>query len=206
VPDKLPGLKFHDNDHNPEHISNFGPVWGWDTPALEMFNKVAKSLWRKTSRRKDSECYELLKHDLLRTLVSYHQDKQALLSGCYCSEPLISTNEAPLTTIFKCGLTEAKFPLSIDSSGNEFFIYGDINRDKFQKFVVLFESFNLEMKRFLNGQNFLPFNQYQLFQRNRATIIGNKESSLGTVLLHAYSKIEAKGDSNIISKDWFDFV
>ena len=205
----LPGWKVHDIEHFPDHICEFGPVWSWETGPFEMFNKVTKDIWQKTSGRKASECSELIKQDLLRTLVSYHADKEAVLSGKYFSEKLISLDEPPNVTEFRNISKSKKSYCSIYSRENGFQVVGDISSDEFSKFLIPFEVFNTEMNRFFEDLNIFSFGDIQLSKRDLVTIVGSKESSLGTIILHAYSKIGSVTDqstTNIKMKSWYDFV
>ena len=182
-PSNLPGWKVHDIEHFPDHISEFGPVWSWETGPFEMFNKVTKDIWRKTSGRKASECNEMMKQDLLRTLVSYHADMEAVLSGKYFSEKLIPLDEPPNVTEFRNSGNSRKSYFSICSSENGFQIVGDISSDEFLKFLIPFEVFNAEMNRFFEDLKIFSFDDIQLSKRDLVTIVGSKESSLGTVIL-----------------------
>ena len=204
----LPGWKVHDCDHFPCHIEEFGPVSGWETGPFEMFNKVTKDLWRKTSGRKKSESIELLKQDFLRTLLSYHDDKQALLSGRYCTERLILSDVSPEKTEFHSASSDKKSICSILSDNRGFQIIGDICSDAFQRFLISFETFNVKMELFFQEQNFTPFDNFRLFKRDRVTIIGSKDSSLKSVLIHAYlrSETDSLDESNVKIIPWFDFV
>ena len=167
-----------------------------------MFNKVVKDLWHKTSGRKATECHELMKQDLLRSLISYHDDKVSLINRRYCSETLLSSEDVPINTEFKCSVREKKSELSFDITIPVFKISGAISSDHFKKFSINSDAFNLQMSIFFQEQNFNPADNFKLILRNRVTIVGNKESSLGTVLLHAYSN----GGSNGSVTAWYDFV
>jgi hypothetical protein len=204
----LPGWKLHDPEHFPDFIKAWGPVWGWETGPFEMFNKVVKDLWHKTSGRKLTECHELLKQDLLRTLMLYHEDKISFMSRRYCSEPLFFSEEVPEKSEFKVSATEKISELSVDFTDPVFQIFGDISNDHFKKFSITSNAFNLEMTRFFREQNYEPVNNFRLILRDRVTITGSEESSLGTVLLHAYSKVghHLLDDSNVTATAWYSFV
>ena len=163
-------------------------------------------MWQKTSGRKASECSELIKQDLLRTLVSYHADKEAVLSGKYFSEKLISLDEPPNVTEFRNISKSKKSYCSIYSRENGFQVVGDISSDEFSKFLIPFEVFNTEMNRFFEDLNIFSFGDIQLSKRDLVTIVGSKESSLGTIILHAYSKIGSVTDQSIKIKSRYDFV